>query len=235
LRQNDPEVVRAEYASETRFLARRAAFASSSGPSALDALFDAVAEAHPRRYLEVGCGPGDMAARVADELGIEVVALDISPRMVELTQARGIDAQVGDVQELPFADGSFDCAVAAWMLYHVPDLDRGLREIARVLTPGGTLVANTGSQRHLAELRALIDYPTGEREDAFDAENGEEALRRHFGRVERHDVDGTVIVRDRRRLVAYQQSLSVRTSPVPDDVPLPFVARTVGAVFVAAK
>ena len=35
------------------------------------------------------------------------------------------------------ADARFDTAVAAWMLYHVPDLDRGLAEIARVLTPGG--------------------------------------------------------------------------------------------------
>ena len=47
--------------------------------------------------------------------------------MVELARARGVDARVGDVQELPFADGAFDCVVAAWMLYHVPDLDRGAR------------------------------------------------------------------------------------------------------------
>jgi SAM-dependent methyltransferase len=190
LRQNDPEVVRAEYASETRFLARRAAFASSSGPGALDALFDAVAEAHPRRYLEVGCGPGDMAARVAVELGIEVVALDISPRMVELTQARGIDAQVGDVQELPFADGSFDCAVAAWMLYHVPDLDRGLAELARVLRPGGRLVATTNSIDNLGELWALVGRDRSSEDVRFFAENGEEPLRRHFDSVERRDVIG---------------------------------------------
>jgi ubiquinone/menaquinone biosynthesis C-methylase UbiE len=43
------------------------------------------------------------------------------------------------VQEPPFADGSFDCAVAAWMIDHVPDLDRGLAEPARVLR----LVATT--------------------------------------------------------------------------------------------
>ena len=62
--------------------------------------------------------------------------VDVSPRMVELARARGVDARVGDVQELPFDDGSFDCAVAAWMLFHVPDLDRGLAELARVLRPG---------------------------------------------------------------------------------------------------
>ena len=49
---------------------------------------------------------------------------------------------------------SFDTVVAAWMLYHVPDLDRGLAEIARVLTPGGRLVAVTNSELHLEEARA---------------------------------------------------------------------------------
>ena len=145
MRLDDEDVVRAEYATETRFLARRAAFASATGPSALDTLFAAVAEAAPRRYLEVGCGPGEMAARVMGELGSDVVAIDISPRMVELARDLGVDASVGDVQELPFEDGSFDCAVAAWMLYHVPDLDRGLAELSRVLRPGGRLVAATNS------------------------------------------------------------------------------------------
>ena len=187
---NDPEVVAAEYADESHFLVRRAAFAHSTGPSALETLFEAVAEARPRRYLEVGSGPGDMAARVADELGIEVVALDISPRMVELARERGVDARVGDVQELPFEDGSFDCAVAAWMLYHVPDLDRGLSEIARVLRPGGRLVAATNSIDNMHELWDLLGRDRRTERIQFFAENGEEPLRRHFASVERRDVVG---------------------------------------------
>jgi len=63
------------------------------------------------------------------------------------------------VQSLPFADESFDTAVAAWMLYHVPDIDRGIAELARVLAPGGRLVAVTNSELHLHELRELIAYP----------------------------------------------------------------------------
>src|SRR4029078_7030536 len=90
------------------------------------------------------------------DLAATVSFVDVSPRMVELARARGVDAQVGDVQELPFADGSFDVAVAAWMLYHVPHLDRGLSELARVLRPGGILVAVTNSRYHLLELRELV-------------------------------------------------------------------------------
>ena len=76
--------------------------------------------------LEVGCGWGELAEWIARDTGAEVVAVDLSPRMVELARERGVDARVADVQQLPFADGEFDLVVAAWMLYHVPDLDRGL-------------------------------------------------------------------------------------------------------------
>src|SRR5207302_1229526 len=114
---------------------------------------------------------------IVEETGAELVALDQSERMVELSRARGVDARVGDVQALPFPDGTFDCAVAAWMLYHVPDLDRGLAELARVLRPGGRLVAVTNSDRSLPELWG----PFGERAvriHGFAAEDGEELLGR---------------------------------------------------------
>jgi SAM-dependent methyltransferase len=190
LRLDDPDVVRQEYATEARFLKRRAAFAHSTGPSALDALFAAVAEIAPRRYLEVGSGPGDFAARVQAEIGAEVVAIDVSPRMVELARELGVDARVGDAQELPFADGSFDCAVAAWMLYHVPDLDRALAELARVLRPGGRLVAATNSIENMRELWDLVGRDRRSESVRFFSENGEEPLRRHFSTVERRDIIG---------------------------------------------
>src|SRR5919204_4728862 len=100
-------------------------------------------EAEPRRVLDVGCGTGELAERVARELGADVVAIDISQRMVELTRARGIEARVADVQALPFGDGEFDCVAACWVLYHASDVDAAIAECARVLQPGGRLVAAT--------------------------------------------------------------------------------------------
>ena len=130
---NDPELVRREYADETRYATRMGNQETATGPDPYDVVFAAVAEHQRRDLLEVGCGRGELAERMSRELSAHVVALDQSERMVELTAARGVEAIIGDVVDLPFGDGSFDCAVAAWMLYHASDLDRALVELRRVL------------------------------------------------------------------------------------------------------
>ncbi len=222
-----------QYATEANLAARRALYEEVEGEQAPDALWRVLVARAWRHVLEVGGGPGELAERMQRELGADVAFVDISPRMVELARARGVDAVEGDVQELPFADASFDTVVAAWMLFHVPDLDRGLAEIARVLETGGTLVAVTNSRDHLRELRDLIHCPGAS--ESFNRENGEVVLLRHFGHVERVDIDSTVTVRDRAKLVAYRGSVPATTQPVPDDVQLPFVTHGRSTIFVATR
>jgi SAM-dependent methyltransferase len=228
-------VVREQYATEHNLQARAALWRDIEGPDPKAELFQAIVDCSPRKVLEVGGGDGWLSARLRDELGCDVVMVDQSERMVELASARGLDAQLGDVQALPFDDGSFDTAVAAWMLYHVQDIDRGIGELARVLRPGGRLVALTNSRRHCQELFDLIAYPQERREWVFDAENGEETLRRHFGAVERRDVVAFATVRDRETLVAYQRSMMTDTQPVPDSVAMPFEVHARAAIFVAER
>ena len=229
---DDPQEVRAQYANEDNLQARRDLYEEVSGPDARDVLWQTLVEWKPAQVLEVGGGPGELSERMQHELGASVRFVDISPRMVELARGRGIDAQVGDVQALPFADGEFDTVVAAWMLYHVPNIDLGLAEIARVLRPGGALIAVTNSVDHLRELRKLIGVRSGW-ELTFSRENGEDLLGLHFAHVERFDMETIVTVRTREKLVAYRGSMSAETQPVPDEGELPFVVHGRPTIFVA--
>jgi SAM-dependent methyltransferase len=236
MRLNDPELVRRQYETEDGLAVRRASqHRFLEGTNAFDVALEAVRRVKPGRVLEVGCGMGDFAERLAHELGAEVVATDLSARMVELSGARGLDARVADVQDLPFADGEFGCAVANWMLYHVPDLDRALRELARVLVPRGTLVATTIGAEHMADVWQLVGFGVPLRE--FSRESGEELLRRHFRRVEREDVDATLVFPDEPAVHRYVDS-TVFAQAVPRPLPpveAPFRSRTRATVFVAKR
>ena len=233
---NNPDLVREEYASERGLEARRALYESRVGPDPRETMWDEIVAASPRRVLEVGPGPGEVSERMQRDLGADVVAIDISERMVELACGRGLDARVGDVQNLPFPDREFDLAVAAWVLFHVPELDRGLAEIARVLRPGGRLVAVTNSEHHLAEARSHAGFSMAG-QMTFSRENGETALRRHFPLVERIDVDGALMFPDAEAIRTYLLSL-VTAKHAADNVPElaePLRATTRNTVFVAEK
>ena len=92
------------------------------------------------RVLDACCGTGDLAL-AAHELGGDVTGLDFSPAM--LARARRKSGAVswveGDVRATPFADASFDAVTIGFGLRNLEDLEAGLRELARVLRPGGRL------------------------------------------------------------------------------------------------
>lgn len=234
-RLDDPALVAEEYADETRL--RRRASAYTGAATSVDARAPAVAavvDAAPRRVLEVGCGWGELAERVGAATGAEVIGTDLSPRMVELARERGVDARLADVQALPFEDGEFDVVIAAWMLYHVPDLDRATAELARVLRAGGRLVAVTNSRTHLLELRELVG--SGPSTLSFSRESGAELLDRHFARVRREDVDGVLEFATREEVEEYVRA-SIAMSPFVGNLPAvidePFVVRRANSIFVA--
>jgi SAM-dependent methyltransferase len=230
---HDPTVVREEYADETRLAARKAAYAGAEGPDARDLLFDAIAEARPGRILEVGPGEGELAERLQRELGADVVAVDQSVRMVELTRSRGVDARLGSVEELEFDDESFDCVVAAWMLYHVQDLDRAFAEIVRVLRPGGRLVAVTNGFDHLKELYELVGRPR--LRSSFLAEDADRILPRFFAHVDRRDAHGWVVFPDAQTAQSYVGSLVLLEGARVPPVEGPIRVRRRPSIFVAER
>lgn len=234
---DNPLLVQWEFASEERLATRNAIYRRLiEGDVVEEILFAAVAEVRPATVLEVGCGAGELAERVALELAADVRALDSSERMVALTRERGVAAVVGDVTALPFPDGSFECVVAGWLFYHVQDRDRAISECARVLRPGGRLVAATIADENLADLWSFVGAPT-ERRLTFSSSNGAEQLARHFPRVEAREARGVVVFptpKEMRTFVAADMTRAHYAANVPDFAG-PVRARSHHTVFVAEK
>ncbi|GAA2129103.1 class I SAM-dependent methyltransferase [Nocardioides bigeumensis] len=207
----DPTHVREQYATEDNLETRRSVWQPDPVlGDPVEVALEAVSAALPGGksmpdVLEVGSGPGVFAARLQERLPhIALLATDQSPRFVELARERGVPAQLMDVQHLLPGDDSYDVVVAMWMLYHVPDLHRGLAEIRRVLRPGGTFVAVTNGDEHVAGLRrdaggaGLVTH--------FSSQIGEAALREHFDTVERVDLRPSALFADHAAAQAYLDS-----------------------------
>jgi len=92
------------------------------------------------RVLDACCGTGDLAA-LASRAGATVTGLDFSEAMLERARRKSsaVEWVQGDVLALPFPDGSFDAATVGFGMRNVSDLEAGLRELLRVLRPGGRL------------------------------------------------------------------------------------------------
>jgi SAM-dependent methyltransferase len=95
------------------------------------------------KLLDAGCGTGELSA-IAIGRGCEVTGLDNAPRMIELCRA---DPKLaagkffeGTIESLPFETGTFDAAVASMSVHFCDDVPRALRELHRVLAPGGRVV-----------------------------------------------------------------------------------------------
>jgi SAM-dependent methyltransferase len=124
--------------------------------------------------LDLGCGSG-LLCRLAADRGARVSGIDICPELLMIARERTprADLREGDISALPFAECSFDAVTGANALQFAPDPARAFSEAARVLRPGGVLVAalfaeperNEGTALHLA-MKHLVEQVEG-REDGY--------------------------------------------------------------------
>jgi len=112
--------------------------------------------------LDVGCGTGTLALEAARRLGTsgQVTGIDPAPRQIARAQAKArrqrrpagvpVRLHLGAIEQLAFADQSFDVVLSTWMMHHLPDdlKEAGLLEIARVLKAGGRLVVVDAEHGH---------------------------------------------------------------------------------------
>ena len=171
--------------------------------------------------LDLGCGPGSLWLNNRDRIpaGWRITLSDFSPGMLrEAWRNLGMSCHpfqyaVVDAQFPPFADRRFDAVIANHMLYHVPNRDRALSEIHRVLRPGGHLYAATNGHDHLRELRDSMarfvpDTNTLDAAAEFGLENGMAQLSRHFACVTLHRYEDALVVTEAGPLIAYALSTS---------------------------
>jgi len=189
-------------------------------PSFFRWVFDAIEFPRAAKVLEVGAGVGSFWFENAERIpaDADIVVSDNSPPMLETARAKLDDPRMRfervDVQQIGYPEASFDVVIANHMLYHAPDRPGALRELARVLRPGGRLYATTNCWTHLIELRALIEQfapgahvlPARYLADAFDAETGARELQQIFRSVRIRNRRSKLEVTDASHLLDYVRS-----------------------------
>jgi SAM-dependent methyltransferase len=183
------------------------------------------------RVLELGGGPGYLWADNWDRTPASwhVTLSDLSPGMVEQARhnlaaiSRGVTLAVIDAQAIPFPAATFDALVANHMLYHVPDQAQALREIRRVLKPGGRFYATTVGAAHLRELDELVqrvaplaEFGSTGLTDAFTLENGSAQLANWFAHVAVRHYEDSLCITAAEPLIAYILSAPTWAQHVSD-------------------
>jgi SAM-dependent methyltransferase len=130
---------------------REAAFVPALGEGVLEWL----AAQPTERILDLGCGDGQLTQKIA-AAGASVTGIDASEEMVNAARARGVKADHGPAEKLPYPDHVFDAVFSNAVLHWVRGQDDMFSQVRRVLRPGGRLVAEMGGHGNIAAIRVAF-------------------------------------------------------------------------------
>lgn len=173
------------------------------------------------RILELGCGTGKLWHKNRERIdkSFSIILSDFSKRMLKIAKDKLEDIDHNfkyreiNAEDIPYEDNSFDIVIAQHMIYFVPDIEKALMEIRRVLVPGGTLYVTANSRESMSELNELAEKfePNGGLNSngfsaRFDLENGRGILEKFFKQVDVETLEGKIIVDDAKPVVSYKAS-----------------------------
>ena len=173
------------------------------------------------KILELGCGTGSMWKDNLHLLknGMQLILTDFSVGMLEAAKQNAHSESVSfaqvDIQDIPYREAAFDIVIANMMLYHVPDLHKGLSEVRRVLKPGGVFYCATygihGIMEYVTELLKDM-HVSGQIGTTFTLQNGAVSLGQHFKQVTRLDREDGLAITNIQDFADYIYSLSSLTN-----------------------
>ena len=171
------------------------------------------------KILELGCGAGTMWKECADRIpaGWVVTLTDLSDGMLDaawrnlVPLGRSFKFEQMDAQSIPYGDKTFDVVIANHVLFHVPDREKALAEIKRVLKDDGHLITTTVGNTHMQEMyQWLKRVNSNERPDMFSnpftLENGLEQLQNVFSQVKMSRYADSLHVTEIDLLIAFIRS-----------------------------
>lgn len=174
------------------------------------------------RILELGCGTGDMWKSNLSLINrcSELVLTDISEGMLATAQNQigslhNVTYQIVDIQDIPFESNSFDIVIANMMLYHVPDLKKGLSEVKRVLKKGGSFYCATFGEHGIIEYIVDLLKPYGAEAQGnknFTLQNGKQILEQYFSSIEMKEYIDSLEVTNIEDMLDYLSSLTSMTN-----------------------
>jgi SAM-dependent methyltransferase len=236
-----------QYGNTDRLTARQSLWALRKAPALPAVVLDRAELAGTETILDVGCGNGTYLAELVrrGHTG-PIVGIDRSPAMARRSAAHAATA-IADAQALPLADDSVDVVLSMHMLYHVPDIDRAISELRRVVRPGGTAMVTTNGPGHTREVKQLfaaaahrlsgvqvdVDWDTRR----FAPAEAQRLLGAVFNSITVYEMSDTMPVRDPSVLVDYvaswpPESVGLRAGPQWNEV-MASVAALVAAHFAA--